>query len=75
MDKDDFQRFLKKGGHAQRAVDRTVARVEKFERFLREKRGDKQLDVADQKDLEAFVSSIEEEGEVAVKKYLWSVHY
>jgi hypothetical protein len=75
LDKDDFQRFLKKGGRAQRAVDRTVVKVEEFERYLREERGGKQLGVADQKDLEAFVSSIEKEGDMTVKKYLWSIHY
>ena len=75
LDEEGFQRFLKRGGRSQRVVSAAVARVEEFECYLKEKRGGKELDAANPKDLEAFIAWVEKEEAMAAKKYLLGIRY
>lgn len=56
-------------------VKSAVARVEEFECYLKEKRGGKELEAANPKDLEAFISWVEKKEDMAAKKYLLGIRY
>jgi predicted RecB family nuclease len=75
MDREGFQKYLKKEGKSQRIIDAAVARVEEFERYLKEKKGGKELDKARPEDLDAFISWLEKDEDLAAKKYLLGIRY
>jgi predicted flap endonuclease-1-like 5' DNA nuclease len=73
MDKEGFRKFLKKKGRSERVTDAAIARVEEFERYLKKERGGKDLDVAKPDDLDAFISWVEKDEDLAAKKYLLGI--
>ncbi len=75
MDKEGFRRFLKKGGKSQRVTDAAIANVEEFECYLKEQGGGKGLDKAGPEDLDAFISWIEKDENLAAKKYMLDIRY
>jgi hypothetical protein len=70
-----FGKFLKRGGRSQSAAKRVIVQVTEYERYLREKKGCKELDKASPEDLKAFVSFVEEKKKGSAKKYLHSIRY
>lgn len=59
VDKEGFRKFLKKEGKSQRVTDAAIARVEEFERYLKEQKSGKELNRASPQDLDAFISWLE----------------
>jgi hypothetical protein len=75
VDREGFRKFLKKGGKSQRITDASIAHVEEFERYLKEQKGGKELDRASPEDLDAFISWVERDEDLAAKKYLLGIRY
>ena len=75
VDEEGFRKFLKRGGRSPRAAKRAIAYVTEFERYLKEKRGRKELDKACPEDIDAFVSWFEEKRNESAKLYLWGICY
>jgi hypothetical protein len=75
VDREGFRKFLKKEGKSQRVTDAAIAHVEQFERYLKEQKGGKELDTATPEDLDAFISWIEKDEDLAAKKYLLGIRY
>ncbi len=70
----DFRKFLKRGGRSDSVIKRVVAIVDEFNAFLAEKRG-RDLQNADEEDLEAFVELIEGDSKTSAKGHLWGLVY
>jgi hypothetical protein len=75
VDREGFRKFLKQGGKSQRVTDAAVAHVEEFERYLKEQKCGKELDGAIPRDLDAFISWIERDEDLAAKKYMLGIRY
>lgn len=75
MNREEFSRFLKRGGRAPRAVDRCLRLVQQFEDYMGEQREGKTLDTARPQDLEAFVAWIERPTKASAKTHLWAIRY
>lgn len=73
--REEFRKYLKKEGKSQRIIDAAVAHVEEFERYLKEKKNGKESDEARPEDLDAFISWIEKDENLAAKKYLLGIRY
>jgi hypothetical protein len=70
-----FQKFLKHGGRSPSMVKRVVAHVSEYKRYLQDERNCENPDEAGAKDLEAFVSFVEEKRKGSSKNYLHSIRY
>jgi predicted flap endonuclease-1-like 5' DNA nuclease len=75
LNEEAFVKFLKRGGRSESVAKGVVVQVKAFEQYLQEQRGCKELDKASPKDLEAFVSYIEEKRKGAARKYLHGIRY
>lgn len=75
VDREGFRKFLKKEGKSQRVTGAAIARVEGFECYLKEQRGGRELDKASPQDLDAFISWIEKDEDLAAKKYMLGIRY
>lgn len=71
---EDFRKFLKQGGRSPNAIERILAYVEEFHTYLVEHCG-RDLQTADQGDLEAFVAQIEQDPKTSAKGQLWGLGY
>ena len=56
-------------------TDAAIANVEEFERYLKEQKDGKELDKAIPEDLDAFISWIEKDEDLAAKKYMLDIRY
>jgi hypothetical protein len=74
MDEKEFRKFLKRGGRSPSALERVIAYVKEFERYLQEHPG-KGLDEARPEDLEAYVAWIERTPKASAKSHLWAIRY
>ncbi|MGD8457800.1 MAG: hypothetical protein PVF83_15565 [Anaerolineales bacterium] len=70
MDKDEFQKFLKRGGRSPNVIQRCLRMVDEFAAFLLEYRDGVSLEEIKQIDLEEFVSWIERDSKYSAKSYL-----
>lgn len=71
---EEFRKFLKRGGRSPSALERVIAYVKEFERYLQEYCG-KGLDEAEPEDLEAYVAWIERAPKTSAKSHLWAIRY
>lgn len=75
MDREGFRKFLKKEGKSQRVIDAAIAHVEEFERYLKEQKSGIELEKACPEDLDAFISWLEKDEDLAAKKYMLGIRY
>ena len=72
--KDEFRKFLKRGGRSPNAIKRMQAYIQEFEDFLTENCG-RDLEAAEEIDLGGFVAQIEEGSQTSAKGHLWGLGY
>ena len=75
MNREGFQKYLKRGGRSPSAVQRAVNFVEDYETYLKESKNGKGLDQADEEDLADYVTSVESEPKTFAKLHLWAIRY
>jgi hypothetical protein len=75
MDKIGFEKFLKRGGRSQSAIQRCFRMIEEFEEFLINQRNGVSLDKANPTDLEDFVRWVERHPKTSAKINLWAIRY
>jgi len=73
MDEENFRRFMKKQRRSEGTIDSCIGLVKKFEEYLSEHNGGKELDKADPRDIEDFVSWGKKRFG-SVNSYLWAIH-
>lgn len=69
-----FRKFLKQGGRSASAIDRVLVYVQEFNDFLAE-HSDRDLQSANEEDLEDFVAQIEQDSKSSAKGHLWGLGY
>jgi hypothetical protein len=75
MDKEGFEKYLKRGGRTQSAVNRCIRFVSEFEDYLEESKKDKHLSEVRDEDLMDFVYLLDQESRTRAKGYLWAIRY
>jgi hypothetical protein len=71
---DGFHKFLKSGGRSDHAAARVINYVKEFESYLKQQRSGG-LKEAKPKDMQAFVSWIEQRINLSAKGHLWGLGY
>jgi len=75
VEKEVFERYLRRSGRSPSAVKRCIGFVSLYEEFLQKSRQETDLDDADPEDLIEFISSLEKASETKSKNYLWAIRY
>lgn len=75
MNEKGLEQFLRHGGRSESATKRCVVFVKEFERFLRDRRGGKNIEKAGYEDVEKFVVWTETDLKRPAKAYLWALCY
>ena len=75
MDRDEFEKFLKKGGRSVSAINRCIHHVSIFEYFLRDSRQGTLINDADLEDLSEFIRIADQDPKLNSKTLLWAIRY
>jgi replicative superfamily II helicase len=75
MDRNDFEKYLKKSGRSASAADRCIQYVAQYEEFLINSRRSIRLEEANPEDLIEFIRIADEESNSRSKSYLWAIRY
>jgi hypothetical protein len=75
MDKDDFERYLKKGGRSKEAIERCISYVTDYEEFLKNLIPPKNINDANAENLSEFIGILDQSTKPKSKSYLWALAY
>jgi hypothetical protein len=75
MDRDEFEKYLKKGGRSVSAINRCIHHVSIFEDFLRDSRQGTLINDADLEDLSEFIRLADQDPKIKLKTLLWAIRY
>lgn len=75
MDRDDFEKYLKKGGRSVSAINRCIHHVSIFEDFLRDSRQGTGINYAELEDLSEFIRIADRDSKLNSKTLLWAIGY
>lgn len=71
----EYEKYLKRGGRSQSAIQRCVRMLEEFEGYLNEHRDGLALEEVKPADLEEYVKWVEREPKASAKTNLWALWY
>ena len=75
MDKDGFEKYLKRGGRSPSVAQRCLRIVGEYEKYLLEYRDGVSIEEAKPVDLEEFVKWVEKRSKSSAKTHLWALDY
>jgi hypothetical protein len=75
MEKEEFEKYLKRGGRSPSVIQQCLHLVGEYETYLLEHKGGVSIEEARPVDLEEFVKWIEQHPKSSVKNHLWALRY
>jgi len=75
VEREEFERYLRRSGRSPSAVKRCVGFVSSYEEFIQKSRQETNLDDAGREDLNEFIRFLEKETRSKSKSYLWAIRY